>query len=158
MAQVLIIYGSTGGNTEFTVERAADLLEESGHDVVIMRVERYTYADLMDAIRKADFLVLASPTYGHGQLQEDMIPFVKQLKDEDLTGQPYAVIGLGDPKYDDHYHIESTFILEELLDSCGAKKMHYALRISRSPMLQVNNLIPKWAEKFAEKIEKYNQV
>jgi len=152
MAQVLIIYGSTGGNTEFTVERVAQLLEESGQHVHIRRVERYSYEDLLDEIQKADFLVLASPTYGHGQLQEDMIPFVNQLKGEDLDGKPYVVIGLGDPKYDDHYHIESTFILEELLDSCGAKKMHYALRISRSPMLQVNNLIPKWAEKLNQKI------
>lgn len=157
MAKILIIYGSTGGNTEFTVERVAQLLEEKSHDVDLRRVERYQYADLMKVVNKADFLVLASPTYGHGQLQEDMIPFVRKLRNEDLKGKLYAVIGLGDPKYDDHYHIESTFILEELLNGCGATKMHYALRISRSPMLQVNNLIPKWADKMAEKAHALKQ-
>ena len=158
MARVLIIYGTTGGNTELTVEEVADLLKAKKIEAKIMKVEKYTFDSLWEEMRVAEFLVLASPTYGHGQLQEHMIPFLQKLSMMKLEGKPYAVIGLGDPKYDNHYHIESSTILEQALNKCGAKKIHYALRISRSPLLQVDNLILKWTEKFIEAVKQSKTV
>lgn len=156
MSKVLIVYGSTGGNTEMVVEQVACILEEVGHCLELKRVERFDHANLIDEMKCADFVILASPTYGHGQLEPHMMPFLETLKDTDLKGVKYAVIGLGDPKYDSHYHIESTRILEEVMDSCGADRVHYALRISRSPVLQIDNLIPKWSEKFLEVLKNKN--
>lgn len=152
MAKVLIIYGTTGGNTELTVEQVALILEEKNVEVEVRKVERYAFDILFEEMKSVDMVILASPTYGHGQLQEHMIPFLRKLADVTLEGKPYCVIGLGDPKYDSHYHIESSSILEKAMNKCKAKKVHYALRISRSPVLQIDNLIPKWTEKLSEAI------
>lgn len=150
MKEILIIYGTTGGNTELVVDQVASILGENGFCTRLMRADRVSIEEIMEAVKVSQIIVLASPTYGHGQLQEHMVPVVDALKGTALTGKKYAVIGLGDPKYDDHYHIESTFILESVMETTGATRMHYALRISRSPLLQVDNLIPKWTEKFME--------
>ena len=153
MARVLIIYGTTGGNTELTVEEVVDLLKEKKIDAKMMKVEKFAFDSLWEEMGVAGVVILASPTYGHGQLQEHMIPFFLKLSEMKLEGKPYAVIGLGEPKYDSHYHIESSTILEKAMNACKAKKIHYALKISRSPVLQMENLIPKWTEKLAEAIK-----
>lgn len=151
---VLIIYGSTGGNTELVVDQVSGFLCESGLSVVCRKVERFKFESLVDEIKQAKVLILASPTYGHGQLQEDIIPFVQRLDGMEFPDLHYTVIGLGDPKYDSHYHIESAVILESIMESLKAKKLLYPLRISRSPVLQIDNLIPKWSQKFSEEFLK----
>lgn len=148
MASVLFVYGSTGGNTEMAVEKVAELLQAKKHKVVLQRAERTDPKDLL----KYDVIVLASPTYGHGLLQEHMAKFVKGLKEIDLKGKQCAVIGLGDPKYEAQYHIESAAKLEKLLEDHGGKILLPALRISRTPVMHLKGLIPYWAGQLLNKL------
>lgn len=143
MKSILFIYGSTGGNTEMAVEHVADLLSKKGFKVTCQRAEKSNARDLL----KADVCILASPTYGHGLLEGYMAKFVKSLKEIDLKGKPCAVIGLGDPKYEAQYHIESASILEDILTKIGGKILLPALRISRTPVMHLKGLIPFWTDK-----------
>ena len=147
MASVLFIYGSTGGNTEMVVENAAEILKKK-FKVTIQRAEQSHAKDLL----KFDVCILASPTYGHGLLEGYMSKFVKGLKEIDLKGKPCAVIGLGDPKYEAQYHIESAPILEKRLTNAGGKIILPALRISRTPVMHLKGLIPNWANQLLKLI------
>lgn len=149
MASVLFVYGSTGGNTEMVVEKVAEILATKKHKIVLQRAERTNPKDLL----KYDVIVLASPTYGHGLLQEHMLAFTKKLKEIDLKGKKCAVIGLGDPKYEAQYHIESAATLEKLLTGLGGKILLPALRISRTPVIHLKGLIPYWADQFIKTLK-----
>ena len=83
-----------------------------------------------------------------------MRKFIKGLKEIDLKGKPCAVIGLGDPKYEAQYHIESAPILEKILTDRGGKILLPALRISRTPVMHLKGLIPNWTKKLINLISK----
>lgn len=148
MASILLVYASTGGNTEMTAEFVAQLLTESGHKVALQRAEKSQSKDLLDF----DVVLLASPTYGHGILEEHMTRFVKGFKGIDLKGKPVAVIGLGDPKYESQYHLESAPILEQALEDAGGKILLPALRISRTPVMHLKGLITNWGKQLIAKL------
>ncbi len=124
------------------VENVAELLKAKKHKVVIKRAETSDAKEML----KYDICVLASPTYGHGLLEGYMSKFVKGLKKINLKGKPCAVIGLGDPKYEAQYHIESALILEKRLTDAGGKILLPALRISRTPVMHLKGLIPNWTK------------
>lgn len=153
MSSILIIYGSTSGNTEMVCEKVLDILKQKGHTLKIQRVEKSRPED----ITKMDVTILASPTYGHGVLQEDFVPFWKAMKKIDLKGHPCAVIGLGDAKYDAQYHIESAHILEEVIKKAGGSLICPALRISRSPVPFLESRVAKWAEELSKIITSSKQ-
>ncbi len=149
MKSIIFIYGSTGGNTEMAVEHVAGLLNKKGFKTTCQKAEQSNPKDLF----KADICVLASPTYGHGLLEGYMAKFAKGLKEIDLKGKPCAVIGLGDPKYEAQYHIESAPILENVLTKAGGDILLPALRISSTPVMHLKGLIPFWADKLIKLIE-----
>ena len=149
MKTVLFIYGTTSGNTEMVVESIAEFLEKKKFKTVIQRAEESDAKDIL----KYDVCILASPTYGHGLLEEHMFKFVKGLKGMHLKGKPCAVIGLGDPKYEAQYHIESAPILEKGLTDAGGKIILPALRISMTPVMHLKGLIPNWAEQLVKQLQ-----
>jgi flavodoxin len=146
MAQIQCIFGSTSGNTELTVDAVANQLAEAGHSVTVKRVENSNINDLTNA----DLTILGASTYGHGIIQDHFIPFLEAMKKIDLKGKKFAVIGLGDPKYDLQYHIESAKILEAAIKDQGGELICRALRISKSPVPHLNGIIAKWAEDLAK--------
>lgn len=148
MKSILFIYGSTGGNTEMAVKAVSSLFDRK-FKVKLCRAE---VCDPNEMI-KADVCVLASPTYGHGLLEDHMRAFLGKMKAIDLKSKPCAVIGLGDPKYEAQYHIESAPILEKVLSDAGAVLVTPALRISGPPVMHLNGLIPFWTKQLLSKIK-----
>ena len=142
MAKVLIIYGSSSGNTELTCQQVAEVLQKHRHKVILQRVESTDISDL----RLGKVVILAAPTYEHGVIQHHFFPFLKQLKDTDLKGKPMAVIGLGDDKYDDHYNVESANILEKAIKESHGELICHALRVNKNPITQLTERITEWAE------------
>lgn len=146
MAKIKIVYGSAGGNTELVCEKVAEILGEKKHQVELLQA-KLTKAEV---IGNFDLLILASPTYGHGQLENYFEKFLAELKAVNLAGKKCAVIGLGDPKYDSDYHIESAHIIAEFLQEKGAQMVHLPLRVSKCPLPMLENHVARWAEKIAE--------
>ena len=143
MANIVIIYGTTSGNTEMVVSKVAELLKDKGHQATLKRVELSQPQDLL----KGDVTILASPTYGHGLLPEEMMVFIEQVKKEgQVKSRRFAVIGLGDPKYDPEHHIESATTLERFIKEEGGTLALPALRISRSPVLWLETRVKEWAD------------
>lgn len=147
MVQVLIIYGSSGGNTELVCQKVAETLEQAGIGVSLKRVEISTPKDI-----GGDLTILAAPTYEHGVILEHWQPFLKDLKSFDLSQQKITVIGLGEPQYDDHYHIESANTLTHAIKASKGDLFVRPLRISGAVLPQLDERVKKWAEELSQKL------
>lgn len=149
MPNTKIVYGTVGGNTELVCERVAEILHGKGHTVEIMKAQLTDPTNLGEW----DLLVLACPTYGIGELEDYFEIFMGKLEAVELRGRKCAIIGLGDPKYDLDYHLESAKIIMDFLKKKEAQILHMPLRISRSPLpLIKDGFVDRWAEKIAELI------
>lgn len=150
MSKIKIVYGTGGGNTEVVCEKVEQVLRDHGHEVTLLKAKGTEPGD----IGESDLLVFASPTYGHGLLERYFAIFLDKMKGEDLKGRRCGIIGLGDPKYDADYHIESIKIIHDFLKEKEADIFYMPLRISRSPYPLLNTHAARWAEKVHEKLEK----
>ena len=63
-----------------------------------------------------------------------------------------AVIGLGDPKYDVDYNIEAAQILSDWFEAHGANQIIEPLKVNKSPLPQLNELVETWAKELGERI------
>lgn len=144
MSSVLIIYGSTGGNTELVTDKVAEVLTAKKHKITIQRAELTKESDLA----KYKYIIFASSTYGQGLLQEHMLKFMYFLKS--LKGKKCAAIGLGDPKYNVEYVVESAKLLEKGIQEKGGELLTTALRIVKSPVPHLNTSVKDWATKLSK--------
>ena len=141
MASVLIIFGSTSGNTELVCDEVSQILREKKHKVVMQRAEQSSPAD----IKKHKFVILAGSTYGQGLIQEHMAKFIKTCSAADFKNKKFAVIGLGDNKYNTEYVIESARILENTVKNNEGELISPALRINKTPVPHLETTVKKWA-------------
>lgn len=147
MANVKIVYGTAGGNTKLVCEKVVEVLTTKGHRIELFDAIKTTPAD----IGAYDALILACPTYGIGELEEHFENFLEQLNAVDLKGHKCAIIGLGDPKYDLDYHLESAKIIMDFLKKKEAQILYMPLRISKNPLpLIEQGFVDRWAEKISE--------
>lgn len=153
MKTVLICYASTGGNTHVVCEEVGNVLREAGINVLLQRVETMNTEDF----EEYEYILWGSPTYGHGLLELRMERFVyKRGKDLDLTGKKCAVIGLGDPKYDDDYLAEAAVLLEEFARNAGADILCENLKVIENPVPQLISHVRPWANALAEIIKNHS--
>lgn len=148
MSKVKIVYGSGGGNTELVCEKVSEVLVAAGHSVDLLRAKLTKPEEVGDF----DLLVLACPTYGHGQLETYFEKFFNGFKQADLKGKKCCTIGLGDLKYDADYLLESAKIIEAFFEEKEADVVCKPLKIVRSPVPYLNSLVANWAEELAKLI------
>jgi flavodoxin len=124
---IQIVYGSGGGNTEFVCNLLAEKLITKGFNVSLLKAKVTSFDDL----DVAELSIFASPTYGHGLMEKYMGKFLKSYgrSHYDMKELKFAVIGLGDKKYDEDYFIESANILEEFVKRNDGELVCESLRI-----------------------------
>lgn len=116
MALAKIVYASMTGNTEEIADIVANKLQELGHDV---EVDECTSVDASD-FEDADMAIVATYTYGDGDLPDEIVDFYEDLQDLDLSGKVFGVVGSGDTFYD--YFCKSVDEFEEQFVLTGASK------------------------------------
>jgi flavodoxin short chain len=97
MALAKIVYASLTGNTEEVADVVAEALENLNIDVT---VDECTQVEATE-FEEADICVVATYTYGDGELPDEIIDFYEELQELDLSGKIYGVCGSGDTFYDD---------------------------------------------------------
>lgn len=97
MALAKIVYASMTGNTEEIADIVANKLEELGLDVETNECTTVDADDFLDA----DIAIVATYTYGDGELPDEIVDFYEDLKELDLSGKVYGVCGSGDTFYDE---------------------------------------------------------
>lgn len=114
MAKIVIIYGSTMGNTQSVAEAIESAM--SSHEVELLEVANAS----KDDFEKADLLLLGSSTWGAGDLQDDWECALDTLKEASLSGKKVALFGCGDAdSYCDTF-ADAVGILYETVSEAGA--------------------------------------
>ncbi|NCA84096.1 MAG: flavodoxin [Clostridia bacterium] len=85
-----IFYGSSTGSTEKVAELLCNAFGQER--CMVINVEDASKADL----NKFAYLVLGTPTWEIGEMQEDWLDFIAELKKADLKKKKIAIFGLGD--------------------------------------------------------------
>lgn len=125
MARIVLIYGTTSGNTEDLSESVADGLKSCGAEVIVKNATDANVNELKDY----DAIVLGCPTYGNGELQDDFIDFNSALSSISLEGKKAAVFGPGDSGLYPDTFCQAVEILEDTLKKCGAKIVVDAFKV-----------------------------
>lgn len=132
MSAILIVYGSTTGNTESVAERVASTLSKAGHDVALKNAADVAPKGLADGF---DLVILGCSTWGDEdiELQDDFIPLYENLEDAGLSGRKVAVFGCGDSSYT--HFCGAVDAIEEKATSLGASVVVGSLKIDGDPDL-----------------------
>lgn len=116
MTLAKIVYASLTGNTEELADTVAEALENLDIDV---EQEECTQVDAED-FADADICIVASYTYGEGDLPDEIVDFYDDLQEVDLSGKIFGVVGSGDTFYD--MYCKSVDDFEAAFAKTGATK------------------------------------
>jgi MioC protein len=121
MAKFEIIVGSVLGASEYVADALQEILLSHTHSADIHLTPK-----LSDLDESATWIICTS-THGAGDLPDNIQPFAKQLKTQDLSEQYFLVVGLGDSSYDTYCH--ASIQIESIMINGGAKLLSPALHI-----------------------------
>ena len=95
---IKLVYASLTGNTEILSDLIIEKFEaEKGIEIEKLFIEDMIDFDFLD---DADAFIIATYTYGEGDLPEEMEEFFAALGEKDFSGKTYGVIGTGDTVYE----------------------------------------------------------
>ncbi|MEM9903513.1 MAG: flavodoxin FldA [Cyanobacteria bacterium P01_D01_bin.44] len=120
MAKVGLFFGSTTGKTADAAEQIQAAL---GGDAV---VDLQEISDVeLSALAGYDYLIIGSPTWNIGELQDDWAGVIEDLDSVDFSNKTVAYFGTGDQiGYADNFQ-DAMGILEEKISSLGGKTVGY---------------------------------
>ena len=95
---IKLVYASLTGNTEML----SDLIIEKFEEEKGIEIEKLFIEDMVDFdfLDDADAFIVATYTYGEGDLPEEMEEFFEALGEKNFSGKTYGVIGTGDTVYE----------------------------------------------------------
>lgn len=127
MTLAKIVYASMTGNTEEISEIIEEALTEAG-----ATVEREEVSDTdVDFFDDADLCIIATYTYGDGDLPFEFEDFFDELPEKDLAGKIYGVVGSGDLDYGEFYCKSADDFVEQF-EKTGAAKGSETVRIENN--------------------------
>lgn len=149
MASVMIIYGSSTGNTSFVAEKVGELLQKKGAQVKVEDVSQVNPEALCNGY---DAILFGCSTWGYEdvELQEDFDAFMPSLDKTNVKHKNVAVFGCGDVSYT--HFCGAVDEIETSLEALGANFIAPSLKIDGDPDSSIVD-IDKWAEKIAEKLQ-----
>ena len=97
---IKLVYASLTGNTEML----SDLIIEKFEEQKDLQIEKLFIEDMVDFdfLDDADAFIVATYTYGEGDLPEEMEEFFEEIGQKDYSGKIYGVIGTGDTIYEQY--------------------------------------------------------
>ncbi|HEO6620608.1 TPA: flavodoxin [Streptococcus agalactiae] len=146
MALAKIVYASMTGNTEEIADIVADKLRDLGLEV---EVEECTMVDAAD-FEDADIAIVATYTYGDGDLPDEIVDFYEDLAEVDLSGKVYGVVGSGDTFYD--YFCKSVDEFEAQFALTGAQKGADCVKVDLAAEDEDIGNLEAFAEEIASKL------
>ncbi|MDR2082434.1 MAG: flavodoxin [Candidatus Ancillula trichonymphae] len=123
MTKAKVVYASLTGNTEEVAELLGDYLIEAGVDTKVLSVDDAHVSDFADV----DATIVATYTYGDGDLPGEIVEFYDKLAGVNLDGKVYGVVGTGDTSYE--LFCKSVDDFEEQFEKTGAVKGAVSVKI-----------------------------
>ncbi|MDR1606967.1 MAG: flavodoxin [Deltaproteobacteria bacterium] len=130
MANVLIVYGSTTGNTEWVANQLSAQFKEAGHSVDASNVTKVTADGLCSG---RDLVLFGCSTWGQDEieLQEDFIPLFQSFDKIGASGVKTGVFGCGDEDYT--FFCGAVDAISGKLNDLGSKLVGKGLKINGDP-------------------------
>ena len=142
MTTILIVYGSSTGNTGKLTLHLANVFREANFEVTA----KPAAACNVEAMTDYDVILLGSSTWGNGSLQDNMKQFYFKMDSVELAGKRAAAFGPGDAKSYPRSFCKAVDMLENKLVSRGAEIIVPGLKIDGDAD-SFKNVIVEWAEK-----------
>lgn len=95
-----LIYASLTGNTEALSELIVEKFKE--YKNIIIHTHFIEDMEDFSILEESDAFIIATYTYGEGDLPEEMEELFETIPSLDLSGKIYGVIGTGDTVYDQY--------------------------------------------------------
>lgn len=146
MANILIVFGSTTGNTGTAADIAAKTLSGAGHSVTVKEVTDVSPDNLCQG---HDCVLFGCSTWGDSEieLQSDFAEFFESFDKIDAANCKTAVFGCGEEGYT--FFCGAVDAIEERLAELGSKKIAMGLKIDGDPS-SAESEITYWAKQVAE--------
>ncbi len=112
MNKIGIFYGSTGGSTMAIVEEIEFNLKNKDYQVINVK-------DGIKEISNFSNLILLTPTYGVGELQDDWNNQISELKKIDFTNKTIGIVGLGNQRAFGESFVSGMRILYDIIQEKG---------------------------------------
>jgi flavodoxin short chain len=130
MANVLIVYGSSTGNTEWVAGKLAGQIKDAGHSVTNSKVGDVKADGLCQG---KDLVLFGCSTWGQDEieLQEDFIPLFEAFDSIGASGVKTAVFGCGDEDYT--HFCGAVDAITDKLTALGSKVVGGKLKINGDP-------------------------
>lgn len=116
-----IVYATMTGNTEEISEILEEEFQQQGVEVTRMEADDADDAD-EEAFTDADICVIATYTYNNGKVPDNFVYFKENLREQDLQGKIYGVVGSGDKEYHFATYCFAADTFDEDFKQAGAKK------------------------------------
>ena len=130
MSNVLIVYGSTTGNTEWVAGQLNEQIKAAGHDVQVAKAGAIAPSGLCSG---KDLVLFGCSTWGQDEieLQDDFIPLYEAFDSIGASGVKAAVFGCGDEDYT--HFCGAVDAITDKLQGLGAKLVGGKLKINGDP-------------------------
>lgn len=141
-----LIYASTSGNVEITMEFIAKLMRYMGFETKLQRSELTP----VDTIMKAERLIFGTSTWEHGRLNPFFEGLFSSMQKSNFEGKQAAFVGLGDRRYEPVFFCKGIDKVRDLWLEKGGVETGVALKIQGEPYNQLNTTVAPWANVLAK--------
>ena len=147
MSKVLILYGSSTGNTESIAQKLAELIGAAGHDVKLLNAAEASADNLADGY---DAVLMGCSAWGTDDLemQDDFAPLFDEFDQMNLKGRKVAAFASGDREYE--HFCGAVNAIEERAKDLGATIIAEGLKMEGDAMND-----PDAVASFAEDVLKH---
>ncbi|MDR2386210.1 MAG: flavodoxin [Deltaproteobacteria bacterium] len=130
MGNVLIVYGSTTGNTEWVASQLSEQIKAAGHTVQTAKAGAIPAAGLCQG---KDLVLFGCSTWGQDEieLQDDFIPLFESFDSIGASGVKTAVFGCGDEDYT--HFCGAVDAITDKLNNLGSQVVGGKLKINGDP-------------------------
>lgn len=150
---IYLIYASTSGNVEATMEFIGRVLKKKGFEVFLNRAEKTP----VDIIEKHKRFVFGTSTWDHGKLNPFFLNLYKEMQTRKFDDKQAAFVGLGDKRYEPILFCEGIIKLRQLWLGAGGEELVPTLKIQGDPFEQLETLVLPWANNLSETWAEYHE-
>ncbi|KKR78381.1 MAG: YkuP protein [Candidatus Curtissbacteria bacterium GW2011_GWA1_40_9] len=142
---VYLIYASTSGNVEITIEFIAKLLSYMGFETKLIRSEQTN----IGIIVKNNKFVFATSTWDHGKINPFFVNLFESMQKHNFQNKQAAFLGLGDRRYEPVFFCRAIDQIRDLWLEKGGQAVLPTLKIQGEPYDQLPTIVAPWANLLA---------
>ncbi len=143
---VHIIYASTSGNVEATVEFIAKLLAYMGMMPTLKRSEQAQIGDILNNHK----FIFATSTWDHGKINPFFAGLFESMQKHSFQDKQAAFVGLGDRRYEPVLFCRGMELVRDLWIEKGGEEIIPALKINGEPYNQLSATVSPWTNLLAK--------